>query len=71
MSGGGHFFTDVVFAGVFTFLVIWTMHGLIYRWRRTRTTDEAVEQSLAQTGEAIRNGFAKLLRRGVGAGGKS
>jgi membrane-associated PAP2 superfamily phosphatase len=70
ISGGGHFFTDVVFAGVFTFLVIWTMYGLIYRWRGTRTTDEAVEQSLAQTGEAIRNGFAKLLRRG-GAGKKS
>ena len=33
MSSGGHFFTDVVFAGVFTFLVVWTMHGLIYRWR--------------------------------------
>ncbi len=29
---GGHFFTDVVFAGVFTFLIIWIVHGLIYRW---------------------------------------
>jgi lipid A 4'-phosphatase len=60
MSGGGHFFTDVVFASVFTFLVIWTVHGLIYRWRRTRITDEAIERPLAQIGEAIRGGFARL-----------
>jgi membrane-associated PAP2 superfamily phosphatase len=59
MSGGGHFFTDVVFAGVFTFLVVWTMHGLIYRWRGTRTTDEAIERPLAQTGEAIRRLFGR------------
>lgn len=43
MAGGGHFFTDVVFAGTFTFLIIWVIYGLLYRWRPTRTTDEAVE----------------------------
>jgi len=32
-AGGGHFFSDVVFAGVFMFLVIWIMHGLLLRWR--------------------------------------
>jgi hypothetical protein len=32
----------VVFSGVFTFLVIWAVHGLIYRWR-TRPTDAQVE----------------------------
>ncbi len=42
LSGGAHFFSDVVFAGVFTFLVIWVVHGLIYRWR-TRLSDEQVE----------------------------
>jgi hypothetical protein len=35
------------------------MHGLIYRWRATCTTDEAIEGPLTQTGEAIR----KLLGR--------
>ena len=40
---GAHFFSDVVFAGVFSFLVIWLVHGLIYRWRRTRTSDAAVD----------------------------
>jgi len=32
IAGGGHFFTDVVFSGVFTFLLIWFVHGLLYRW---------------------------------------
>jgi membrane-associated phospholipid phosphatase len=40
---GGHFFTDVVFAGVFMFLLAWVVHGLIYRWRPTRLTDKAIE----------------------------
>ncbi len=43
---GGHFFTDVVFAGVLVFLMIWVMHGLLYRWR-TRPSDEALELALA------------------------
>jgi membrane-associated phospholipid phosphatase len=46
IAGGGHFFTDVVFAGVFVFLVIWTAYGLIYRWWPQRTgdkTDKPVE----------------------------
>jgi membrane-associated PAP2 superfamily phosphatase len=34
MAAGAHFFTDVVFAGVFAFLVIWLAHGLLYRWPR-------------------------------------
>jgi lipid A 4'-phosphatase len=33
-AGGGHFFSDVVFAGVFMFLLIWVMHGLLLRWRK-------------------------------------
>jgi lipid A 4'-phosphatase len=45
-AAGGHFFTDVVFSGVFTFLVIWATHGLMYRWRRTRISDRAVERTL-------------------------
>jgi lipid A 4'-phosphatase len=44
MMAGGHFLTDVVFAGVFTFLIIWFAHGLIYRWRLTRLTDAGVER---------------------------
>ena len=46
MTFGAHFFTDVVFAGVFTFLIIWLVHGLIYRWRPTRFSDAAVERAI-------------------------
>jgi membrane-associated PAP2 superfamily phosphatase len=33
MAMGGHFFTDVVFAGLFTFMIIALIHGLIFRTR--------------------------------------
>jgi lipid A 4'-phosphatase len=46
MAAGAHFFSDVVFAGVFSFLVIWLVHGALYRWRATRTTDAALEGTL-------------------------
>lgn len=57
MAAGAHFFTDVVFAGVIMFLLVWTCHGLIYRWRPTRLTDEAVERPLARIGLAVRKGL--------------
>jgi lipid A 4'-phosphatase len=44
--GGGHFVSDVVFAGVFMFLLIWLVHGLMYRWRATAFADAAVERVL-------------------------
>lgn len=40
IAGGGHFFTDVVFAGIFMYLLIWTTYGLIYRWLPKRTSDK-------------------------------
>src|SRR5580658_5236449 len=40
IAGGGHFFTDVVFAGVFMFLVIWAAYGLIFRWWPKRMADK-------------------------------
>jgi lipid A 4'-phosphatase len=46
MAAGAHFFTDVVFAGVFMFLLTWLVHGWLYRWPRTRITDAAVEKVL-------------------------
>jgi lipid A 4'-phosphatase len=63
MAAGGHFFTDVVFAGVLMYVLIWILHGLIYRWRATRLTDAAIERPLEQTGIAIREGLATLVRR--------
>jgi lipid A 4'-phosphatase len=40
IAGGGHFFTDVVLAGVFMYLVIWVAYGLIYRWRPKRMANK-------------------------------
>jgi membrane-associated PAP2 superfamily phosphatase len=53
MAFGGHFFSDIVFAGVITFLIIWTVHGLIYRWPRTRLTDAAIEQGLERANDRV------------------
>jgi membrane-associated PAP2 superfamily phosphatase len=46
MLFGAHFLTDVVFAGVLTFLVIWLIYGLLYRWKATRITDAELEQRI-------------------------
>lgn len=62
IAGGAHFFTDVVFAGVLMFLAIWLMHGLLFRWRATHLSDEALERPLAQAGEAVR-GVPVAIRR--------
>jgi lipid A 4'-phosphatase len=48
MAFGGHFFTDVAIAGLVTFLVIWLGYAYIYRWPRTRFTDESVDAALTR-----------------------
>lgn len=46
VMAGAHFPSDVVFAGIFTFLIVWVAYAIIYRWSRTRYSDEDVEQAL-------------------------
>ena len=48
MAFGGHFFTDIAAAGLVTFLVIWLVHGLIYRWPSTRLSDERIDAALTR-----------------------
>src|SRR5882757_7488987 len=48
MAFGGHFFTDVAAAGLVTFLVIWLIHGYIYRWPSTRMTDAGIDAALTR-----------------------
>jgi membrane-associated PAP2 superfamily phosphatase len=48
MAFGGHFFTDVATAAIVTFLLIWLSHGYIYRWPRTRLTDDDVDAALTR-----------------------
>lgn len=70
LSGGAHFFSDVVFSGVFTFIVIWLVHGLIYRWPKTRLTDAQVERALERlvlpVYESIERWFSRLRGRRAG-----
>jgi membrane-associated PAP2 superfamily phosphatase len=63
MAGGAHFFSDVVFAGVFMYLLIWIAHGAIYRWPATRLDEERIEDCLARAGKSVRETFAALSRR--------
>jgi membrane-associated PAP2 superfamily phosphatase len=63
IGAGAHFFSDVVFAGVFMYLLIWAMHGLIYRWPMTRLDEESIDRLLTQCGEALRDMLAKLGAR--------
>jgi len=63
MAGGAHFFSDVVFAGVFMYLVVWAGHGLIYRWPATRLSEASIERLLGGTGEALAAMFTALARR--------
>jgi membrane-associated PAP2 superfamily phosphatase len=60
MGAGAHFFSDVVFAGVFMYLLIWAVHGLIYRWPMTRLDEESIDRVLTQSGGALRDMLAKL-----------
>ncbi len=67
MAFGGHFFTDIAAAGLVSFLVIWLAHGYIYRWPRTRLSDEAIDAALtrfAQPGYRLRQ---RLFGRKAGA----
>jgi membrane-associated PAP2 superfamily phosphatase len=54
IAAGGHFFTDVFFAGVITYLLAWLIHGLIFRWHATRLEHQTVEGWIARCGEALR-----------------
>jgi lipid A 4'-phosphatase len=48
MAFGGHFFTDIAAAGLMTYLVIWLVHGFIYRWPRTRLSDAGIDAALTR-----------------------
>jgi membrane-associated phospholipid phosphatase len=54
MAFGGHYATDVVAAGVTTFLVIWFVHGLIYRWKIARLSDGTIDRWLGEAGLRLR-----------------
>jgi membrane-associated PAP2 superfamily phosphatase len=63
IAAGAHFFSDVVFAGVFMFLIVWLGHGLIYRWSATRLDENRIEDFLTRAGLSLRKSFSALTRR--------
>jgi lipid A 4'-phosphatase len=60
---GRHFPTDIIFSGIFTALIVWLLHGFLFRWKWTRFRDESAEDLLEKTGLAIRSRFAALRGR--------
>jgi len=48
MAFGGHFFTDVAFGGIATFLIIWLTFQTIYRWPATRLSDERIDAAITR-----------------------
>jgi lipid A 4'-phosphatase len=63
MAMGAHFFSDAVFSGVFTFLIVWFVHGLVYRWPATRLSDDAIERAIARPGLDLRKIGAAIAAR--------
>jgi lipid A 4'-phosphatase len=61
VMAGGHFPSDVVFAGVFTFLIIWITYALIYRGPRTRLSDDDVERAIERVALPCSNFVAALF----------
>jgi membrane-associated phospholipid phosphatase len=60
---GGHFFTDVVFAGALSAMLIWTLHGWMYRWMPAKWSDEKIERALGEAGLVVRAGYDAMGRR--------
>ena len=55
MAFGAHYASDIIAAGVISFVVVWLGHGLIYRWRPGRLTDEEVDRWLTNKAILLRS----------------
>lgn len=62
MAVQAHFATDVVFSGVLMALIVWLLHGCIYRWQRTRLTEDDVELLLGLCRARIKARIARCRR---------
>jgi lipid A 4'-phosphatase len=60
---GGHFFTDVAFAGVFTFLIIWVAYALLFRWPVPLPSDAAIERAIERLVLPVHAAVAAALGR--------
>ncbi len=63
VMAGGHFVSDVIFAGLFTFLIVWLVYGLIYRWPRTKLSDRSDRARARARGHAGLRFPQRIVRR--------
>jgi membrane-associated PAP2 superfamily phosphatase len=61
LLAGGHFLSDVIFAAIFTGLVIWTVHGFVFRWPATQVDARALDAALEKLGRVVTRFFAALM----------
>ncbi len=68
LAVGGHFFTDIAFSGVFTFLIVWVAYALLFRWPLPLPSDATIERAIERSVLPIHAAVAALLgRRGSAA----
>ena len=60
---GGHFLSDVVFAGFVTYGVVWLVYLVLYRLRPAALEDDVLEAELERIGLGLRRLCATLARR--------
>jgi membrane-associated phospholipid phosphatase len=61
LLAGGHFLSDVIFAAIFTCLVIWAVHGFLFRWPATRMDESALNRRLEKLGRGAARIFAAWM----------
>jgi lipid A 4'-phosphatase len=63
IAAGGHFFTDIAFAGVFTFLIIWVAYALLFRWPVPLPSDATIERAIERLAMPLHAAVAAGLGR--------
>lgn len=58
LLAGGHFLSDVIFAAILTGLVIWAVHGVLFRWPATRLDEGVLNAKLGKLGRGLTRIFA-------------
>jgi lipid A 4'-phosphatase len=64
LLASGHFISDVLFAIIFTGLVIWAVHGILFRWRTIRIPEKSLDAGLADMGRRVMRFFAASAQQG-------
>jgi membrane-associated PAP2 superfamily phosphatase len=69
MAFGGHYATDVIFAGVIVFLIVWLVHGMIFRWPRPPKDDADLDRRFGNAIQAMRGELSGKSRDKPAEGG--